>query len=63
MIYDKPEEYTEFERQQAYPFSSLIERVMDNDFYKFQNESFVTDDKSDMNFNRVDTFVKDRLLF
>jgi len=38
MIYDKPEEYTEFERQQAYPFSSLIERVMDNDFYKFQND-------------------------
>ena len=35
MIYEKLEECTAFERQQASPFSSLIERVMLNDFYKF----------------------------
>lgn len=54
---------TEFKRHQAYPFTSLIQRVMIKDFQSLINEGIVNDDKCDMNFNRVDTFVNDRLLF
>jgi hypothetical protein len=63
MVYEKPREYSAFERKLAAPFSSLIERVMHNDFFKFQSESLVMDDECDMNFNRLTTFTKDKLLF
>lgn len=63
LLYEKPAEFTAFARRQAAPFSSLIERVMQNDFSKFQGESLVRDDECDMNFNRLTTFIKDKLLF
>ena len=45
------------------PYSSLIERIMENDFNIFINESCIIDDECDMNFNRIETFEKDSLLY
>ena len=36
---------------------------MIEDFHKLRNEDTISDDKCDMNFNRVDTFVNNGLLF
>ena len=63
LFYDKPDEFSAYQRQQAAPFSSLIERVMHNDFCGLTAEGIEMDGESIMDFNRVRTFHKDNLLF
>ena len=45
------------------PASSLIERVMFNDFCKFDKETNQTNQLISMNFDRIQTFIKDKLYF
>lgn len=45
------------------PITSLIERVMMNDFNLFKNDALMTSKTSEMNFNRIETFQADTLLY
>ena len=45
------------------PASSLIERVMINDFCQFEKEGKQTNQQISMNFDRIQTFITDKLFF
>lgn len=56
-------EATKVIRQICEPVSSLIERVMLNDHCKFKNETIVSTNKEEYNFNRIQTLQKDKILY
>lgn len=58
-----PVEMTKVMRQACEPVSSLIERVMLNDYCKFKNESTRINQNIEQNFNRVETLINDKLLY
>ena len=48
-------------RKISAPVSSLIEKIMMQDFYEFRNETTASNNISEMNFNRYETFIQDKL--
>lgn len=63
MLHEKLEGLSNIDRLQGAPFRALIERVMDNDYFLFPNESYEIDDSNEMNFNRIETLIQNKLLY
>lgn len=59
----EPPELAELVRQCCMVVSSLIELVMPKDFYEFRHDSKKMDRSREIDFNRIETFGKDMLLF
>lgn len=58
-----PSKHSLHKRKMNEPACSLIERIMINDFCLFTHETQQTNQQITMNFNRVETFINDKLYF